>query len=386
MPSDVSLSNREVKPAKKPMKVLFVLPGEPFPRDYNMASALKSAGHQVEIIYWKKDYDSQMLRLCTRVSPFTSGGTELRKLFLQPAWILFVSIKAAFSDFDLVQARNLPGLLAALPVAKIRRSRIIYDLADFTSDSAELVLGLPRTMRRLISRLENHLVQMTDALLVVSEGQLVRQIVWPRGKPCSIVYNTTEPVAKASSLMNSGRLEVLYAGGLSKQRVPGILAVAQAVRRIPNAHIKIAGYEISRGISREISKLASTSSQIEYLGFVPHAEVIRLTSSCDCVVDPIDPLNPNCAIAIPNKLLEAMASGKPILISKGTLGAEIVDRFQCGIAIRYGDTNDAELALQKVCDPVLRERLGSNGRRAFEEKYSWEIGSRAYLQLCEALN
>lgn len=367
--------------ARTPMKVLFVLPSEPFPRDYNMLSTLKGAGHHVEVIYWEKGYDKQLLRLCARVSPFTSGGSEKRKLFLMPAWILFVSIRAASSDFDVVQARNLPGLLAALPMAKIHGSRIIYDLADFTSDASELVSGLPRILRLFLGRLENHLAQMTDALLVASEGQLVRQIRWPKGKPHLTVYNTPESAAKGEYQLNNGRLKVLYAGGLTKQRLPGILAVAQAVRRLPNTSMTIAG----KGDSSEISKLASTATEIEYLGFVPHAEVMRLTSSCDCVVAPYNPSDLNNEIGMPNKLLEAMSSGKPILVSRGTMAGEIVENYRCGIAVRYGDTYEAERALRALTDPEVRRTFGANGKRAFAEKYSWAVGSGTYLKLCEDL-
>lgn len=363
------------------MRILFVLPGEPFPRDYNMISTLEGAGHQSEIIYWARDYDRQLLRLCAKVSPFTSGGTELRKLFLMPAWMLFVSMKMAFSDFDLVQARNLPGLLAVLPMAGIRKSKIIYDLADFTSDSSELVSELPRLVSLLLGKFENYLVQMTDALLVVSEGQLAQQVRWPKGRPCSVVYNTPESTAKADSRANSDRLKVFFAGGLSNQRVPGILAVAQAVRRLPNASLLIAG----SGNSREIAELASNSTQIEYIGFIPHAEVIKLTSSCDCVVAPYDPSVINNVVGMPNKLFEAMSSGKPILVSRGTLAGAIVEKYRCGIAVRYADVDDAERALRVLTDTEVRRTFGANGKRIFAERYSWSVGSGAYLRLCENL-
>jgi glycosyltransferase involved in cell wall biosynthesis len=364
------------------LKILFVLPSNPFPRDYNMLTTLKHAGHQVDVIYWDKHADVTLTGVCNRAYRFSYSGGELRKLLLLPIWILFVSIRLISSKFDVVQARTLPGLLAVFPTLVCGESGIAYDLSDFTADSSTLASGLPRPIRSFVARFETRLAQRADALLVASIGQLSRQIAWPKDKPWTIVYNSPESGAPASPAEEGGDLRILYAGVLTRQRVPGIIAVAQAVRRLPGVTMTVAG----RGDSaRAIATLANISPQIEYLGFVSREKVVEMTASCTCIVAPYDPSELNNVIGMPNKLLEAMSSGKPVLVSRGTMAGEVVENHNCGIAVRYADIDDAERALRALADPEVRRALGANGKRAFAEEYSWAIGSGAYLRLCESL-
>ena len=43
------------------------------------------------------------------------------------------------------------------------------------------------------------------------------------------------------------------------------------------------------------------------------------------------------------------------------------------MVVSYGDRDELEVALSRLAqDPGLRQRLGTNGRRAYETTYSWE--------------
>jgi glycosyltransferase involved in cell wall biosynthesis len=65
---------------------------------------------------------------------------------------------------------------------------------------------------------------------------------------------------------------------------------------------------------------------------------------------------------------------KPILVNDGTTMAEIVREENCGIIVPYGDVNAIKQAIMRLRDdPQLAKQLGANGRRAYEQKYSWAI-------------
>ena len=69
-----------------------------------------------------------------------------------------------------------------------------------------------------------------------------------------------------------------------------------------------------------------------------------------------------------------MMCGKPILVSDDSSMAGIVRQNNCGLVVPYGDVGAIREAIVKlVTNPGLREELGKNGRRAYEEKYSWTI-------------
>jgi glycosyltransferase involved in cell wall biosynthesis len=66
--------------------------------------------------------------------------------------------------------------------------------------------------------------------------------------------------------------------------------------------------------------------------------------------------------------------------------AGIVRQNNCGIVVPYGDVRAIrEAIVQLVTKPGLRQELGNNGRRAYEEKYSWTIMEKRLVSAYEKL-
>ena len=82
-----------------------------------------------------------------------------------------------------------------------------------------------------------------------------------------------------------------------------------------------------------------------------------------------------------------MMCGKPILVSDETTMAEIVRKEDCGIVVPYGDVDATKRAILTLKnDPALCRRLGENGRRAYETKYSWKIMEERLLKIYRGLD
>jgi len=79
-------------------------------------------------------------------------------------------------------------------------------------------------------------------------------------------------------------------------------------------------------------------------------------------------------VAMPVKLLDAMASGRPVAITPRTESARVVRAADAGI-VAGGDTADdlAAALLALLADPDRARRLGANGRRAAERDYDWAV-------------
>jgi glycosyltransferase involved in cell wall biosynthesis len=88
-----------------------------------------------------------------------------------------------------------------------------------------------------------------------------------------------------------------------------------------------------------------------------------------------------------------MMCGKPIIVSDESAMANIVREARCGVVVPYGDV-PALTSTLKTClgAPQRRAKLGNNGRKAYEERYSWAImeervlsGYRSLGQLASAV-
>jgi glycosyltransferase involved in cell wall biosynthesis len=85
---------------------------------------------------------------------------------------------------------------------------------------------------------------------------------------------------------------------------------------------------------------------------------------------------------MPNAILEAMASGLPVLATCIAGNEELVMEGQTGYLVPSEDIEALQDALKKMLtDSALRQQMGAASRRRVEENYSWESTAQQYA-LC----
>jgi phosphatidylinositol alpha-mannosyltransferase len=71
-------------------------------------------------------------------------------------------------------------------------------------------------------------------------------------------------------------------------------------------------------------------------------------------------------------LLEAMASGKPVIASNLPGVRSVVSDGQDGLLVQPGDASALSQAMGRLLgDPQLRQHMGQQGRRKVEAQYAW---------------
>lgn len=128
----------------------------------------------------------------------------------------------------------------------------------------------------------------------------------------------------------------------------------------------------------KISRL-SRERPIRHLGFVSdQASLAELYRQSDILVLPAREEKFGLV------LLEAMASGLPVVTTDCVGPAEIVENGVEGYVVSRNSTAAFLEALEElVCEPATRSRLGSNARRKAERTYSTEAVAETWLQLLE---
>lgn len=87
---------------------------------------------------------------------------------------------------------------------------------------------------------------------------------------------------------------------------------------------------------------------------------------------------------MPNAMLEAMASGLPVIASCIAGNEELVVDDKTGYLVPSEDIEVLQTALRKLLiNTALRQQMGSASRRHVEENYSWELTARQYALLLE---
>jgi glycosyltransferase involved in cell wall biosynthesis len=149
------------------------------------------------------------------------------------------------------------------------------------------------------------------------------------------------------------------------------------MRQVPELHLAVAGSTKGSPYPQLAAKLG-LSDRVHFLGY--RRDISEIMKAADFFVFPSR--YEACTLV----LLEAMATGLPIITSGTSGGAEIVTS-DCGVVL--SDPEDTQ-ALTKALvtfsiDRELRNRMGKAGR-AVAEQYSWASKAKSYVDLFEELN
>ncbi len=338
---------------------------------HKLARTLSRAGHDVHLLVWDRDAKFPKTE---KVDSFTAHRFRLKApyetvfiLLYLPVWWLYELYFILKTNPDIVHAFNFDTLPPAIVAKLITRTKLCYMILDlYTSGFSGRIPGI---LRRLAAFAEKFGTGFSDILFLVSES-MYEEVKSERIKKVLYIYNSPEeyPVAEPTAKPDSETC-IFYAGWMGKFR--GLENMIDAVGDLDGVRLVMAGRELDKGIV-EYGK--AKLSSFDYLGFIPYEEVIKRSLEADILFVFYDSGYANFRHSTPNKIFEAMMCSKPILVSDGIAGSKIVARENCGIVVPYGDVDAIKEAILRLKnDPGLRQELGQNGRKAYEDRYSWNI-------------
>ncbi len=123
---------------------------------------------------------------------------------------------------------------------------------------------------------------------------------------------------------------------------------------------------------------------VTVFGALPHDEVRRFNAECDILVIPrLDNIVNN--ISFPSKLMEYLATGKPVVGSRTSDVHRIITNGETGMLYDPGDIEGFVDCFLKLKDSSLRERIGREGFALVKDKYDWKIQGKAFADLLKKL-
>ncbi|NYB52816.1 MAG: glycosyltransferase family 4 protein [Methanobacteriaceae archaeon] len=361
------------------MKVILIRSRAIDPAINKVADCLSKHGCKVKLLLWDRNADSNDDQANYKKITFNLRAPydKFHIVFYLPFWWLFEFIYLLKDDSDVIHATDLDTLIPASLVKLIKGKKLYYTIYDFYADN--LPSSIPRFFKNFISGLEKYFIGFTDVLFLADESRLVQiessktnQIYYIYNSPPDYFRNITIPSNQGITL--NKQLVLFYGGLLHESR--GLFAVIKAINGT-NIKLIFAG---EGSLKNEIKDLTRINENIKYKGFLDYEDIINETLAADVLFAFYDPAIPNNRYASPNKLFEAMMSGKPIIVNDGTSMANIVQKEGCGIIVPYGNAEFIKKAIVTLKDPSIYEKLGKNGRNAYEKKYKWSIMEKRLLK------
>ena len=198
--------------------------------------------------------------------------------------------------------------------------------------------------------------------------------------PNGVDLEAFRPTEKARAA--EGKVRLLFVGRLANQK--GLDYLVQALAQLPEqdrslVELELVGSGPEEELLRSMASQLGVAENIIFSGWVPRAEIVKHYQSADLFV------LPSLDEGLPNVVLEAMASGNPILATNITGNRELVQPPLNGLLVPPADPAALSSALRKLIENAgMRAEMGRKSRELVG-RYSWEQTASRYFELSERI-
>ena len=366
------------------MKVLHVTPsmsqkwGGPPVAVSGFTSALVRQGVYCEIVTARESVSGNNMLSAPGV-PMHCFDTEFPARF----WAAYSRKLGRFLDseaqrFDLIHAHQTMGYST---YAAFRASRK-HALPFVLSPRGELAVWALRHkgFKKWIYRkaLLDKVLKSADALHAVSPTEAARIAELGYETPTFMIPNGVDLREPSPSVASeflrmyptlAGRRVVLFLGRLHRQKGVDVLArgFSMAATRFPDAVLLIVGPdEGARGLMESILERTSMLERTVFTGMLT-GDRKRAAFQCAELF-----VLPSYSEGFSNSVLEALATGLPVVISEQCNFPEVAEHG-AGFVVPSNDASVCEAIGKLLSDARLGARMGRNGRKLVEERYTWQV-------------
>lgn len=165
-----------------------------------------------------------------------------------------------------------------------------------------------------------------------------------------------------------------------------VAAFAEVAKRFPKATLTLIGDgPLKPELDAQIASLGLTN-RVRFTGFIYEDAVKREMAAAHLFVHPSRTTADGDREGVPNAMLEAMATGLPVVATNHGGIPEAVTEGEGGLLAPENDSPALAAAIMRVlCDENLRERLATGARRDVEQKFSRAEQIRRLEELYKSL-
>jgi glycosyltransferase involved in cell wall biosynthesis len=368
-------------------------------RSYEFAKFLVQRGHRVTMITSTSDLSDVRIPAGQRLARLEVDGIHVLAIgipyshhmglfarALSFAWFMLESTRIALMDrdHDVVVATStpltvgIPGMLASLFHGK----PLVFEVRDLWPEAPiqlgalhnrMLIAGL-RFLEKLIYRRSSRVIALSPGIRdgIVSTGTPVDRVaVIPNCSDLDL-FGPAPPDPKLVSRYGlQGCCVVTHAGSMGeKNGLETLMDAAEILQRAGHHDIKVVLVGEGRSEATLRARIQSMGLRnVVLTGGVSRrdvAEILKASHVCLCLVKNI-PVLSTCS---PNKLFDALAAGRPVIVNIEGWMQELVESSGAGLFAKPDSGADlAARILEMARSPERRATMGQRARRLAESQF-----------------
>ena len=269
-----------------------------------------------------------------------------------------------------------PELLLVLPLVG-RRPPTVWDVHEDTAAALSTKAWLPGPLRPVVAAAVRRAERMAERrihLILAEHGYADR---FRRRHP--VVPNTTYVPDRPAPPGRGDR--VVYIGHLSPDRGTSEMIEVGRLLRPHGIAVELIGPADAQARA-ELTR-AQAAGLIRWHGFLPNDKAVLMSDGALAGLSLLHD-EPNFRHSLPTKVAEYMAHGVPVITSPLPVAAGLVERYECGTVVPFGDPRAAaDAVLRLAADPGLRATQGLRGHRGAAESLGWPANARSFVAQLE---
>jgi len=186
-------------------------------------------------------------------------------------------------------------------------------------------------------------------------------------------FESFNPVARA---VQERAFTFIYVGNLKLTK--GVMELLVAFEKVSSHSLAARLLVVGDGPCREMleSYAKERSLKVKFYGEVAHEHVPDILREADCFV------LPSYAEGMPNALVEAMASGLPVIASRVGGIPEIVKDGETGLLLEEVSPHAIQSCMEQVLEWPMEKRLsaGYGANEIVRQHFSWKNNARTFVR------
>jgi glycosyltransferase involved in cell wall biosynthesis len=360
-----------------------------------LARVLASLNHEVHLFTrqaagqeYYEEHDGVFLHRCA----FEQDGDFVRETrnMCRSFEHHFLTTRALVGEFDIIHAHDwlTADVLSLLKQKNCNAKRILtMHSTEYGRCGNNLFPGRSQAVRHY----EWQGIFDAQRVICVSKA-LLDEVVWLYSAPqdkCRVIYNGIRPESfdfscdfgaiKTSVGVHPMAPTILFAGRVVYQKGVDILvnAIPSVLKHVPTAMFLFAGDGEMRWDLEGATRARGLEHNTRWLGKIPRERLRSLFKSCDAVCVPSR--NEPFGIVI----LEAWSAHKPVVATVIGGPGEFVTHERTGFSINPNPDSVAWGIGHIFANFEQARRMGENGRREVEERFTWDNIVRQTLEAYE---
>lgn len=220
------------------------------------------------------------------------------------------------------------------------------------------------------------------AAVVVANSQGLRQLAadFDAEVPIRVIPNGVDLEGFQNPQRDWKPARLLFVGRIVYQKGLDLLLDALGRLRKLDWQLELVGDGPRRERLEDQAARLGIAKRVQFHGWQPRQALPGIFSAANLFV------YPSRHEGMPNAVLEAMASGLPVVATRIPGNEELVEEGKTGRLVPPEDAVALQAALESLIkDAKRRQAMGAAARRKVEAKYSWQGVAQAYLDLIQGV-